>query len=188
MASKIQKASNGRASAASNSKSTDAVPDAALTFSQDQLQAIIGFTDLMLKGAEEMRRCQMQAAHHAREHHEKAQALVAKARTPAELFDVQSELLRFDIEAAGRYWQQMASICAATQADALDLVNRSAATVGGDVAKLVGQPLPQVAARSTPAASEAPASTEVSAQAWNQWVDLGKQWTDMLYRTEAALH
>jgi len=188
MASKTPKASNGRASAATARMPTDATPDAALNFSQDQLQAVIGLTDVMFKGAEEMRRFQMQAAQQAREQHEKVQARVAQAQTPAELFDAQSELLRFDMEAAGRYWQQLAAICAATQADAMNLISRSAATVGVDVAKLVGQPLPQVAARNPAAASETPAGTEASTQAWNQWVDLGKQWTDMLYRTEAALH
>jgi len=195
MASKTHKASNGRAGAASARTTTtpaDATPEAVLGFSQDQLQAVIGLTDVLFKGAEEMRRFQMEAAQQAREQHEKVQALVSQARTPAALFDAQSELLRYDMEAAGRYWQQMASICAATQADAMNLISRSAATVGNDVAKLVSQPLPQMlpqmAARAAPPAVEVPVSSEASTQAWNQWVDLGKQWTDMLYRTEAALH
>lgn len=191
MASKTHKASNGRAGAASartTHADTDATPQAALSFSQDQLQAVIGLTGVLFKGAEEMRRCQMEAAHQAREQHEKVQALVSRASTPAALFDAQSELLRFDMEAAGRYWQQMASICAATQADAMNLISRSAATVGSDVARLVAQPLPQLVASAAAPAVDAPASSEASSQAWNQWVDLGKQWTDMLYRTEAALH
>lgn len=190
MASKIHKASNGRAGAASarTPTTTDAVPEAALSLSQDQLQAVIGLTDVLFKGAEEMRRCQMEAAQQAREQHEKVQALVSQARTPAALFDAQSELLRYDLEAAGRYWQQMASIFAATQADAMNLISRSASTVGNDVARLVSQPVPQLPVRVAPQAAEAPLGSEASAQAWTQWVDLGKQWTDMLYRTEAALH
>ncbi len=190
MASKTQKASNARATAPTT-KSEASPQDAALTFSQDQLQALIALTDVVFKGAEEMRRCQMQAAHEARLQHEKKQAAVANARTPNELFNLQAELMRFDMEASGKYWQQLAAICAATQAEAVNLITRSAATVGGDVAKLVAQPMPQAAtgtaATASPASRDAGVVTDPS-QAWNQWVDLGKQWSDMLYRTEAALH
>jgi hypothetical protein len=187
MASKTQKAGNGRAAAA---KVEASAPDAALAFSQDQLQALIALSDVVFKGAEEIRRCQMQAAHDARLHHEKAQAEVANADTSAQLFNLQAELLRFDMESSGKYWQQLAAICAATQADAMNLLTRSAATVGGDVAKLVGQPMKLPQPGLAPAATrsaEAAAAIDPS-QAWNQWVDLGKQWSDMLYRTEAALH
>lgn len=187
MASKTQKAGNGRAPAA---KAQAPSHDAALAFSQDQLQALIALSDVVFKGAEEIRRCQMQAAHEARLHHEKAQADVAKAGNANELFNLQAELLRFDMESSGKYWQQLAAICAATQADAMNLLTRSAATVGGDVAKLVGQPLKLPQPGLVPSAAstgEAAAAVDPS-QAWSQWVDLGKQWSDMLYRTEAALH
>lgn len=195
MASKSShKPPTSRVSHAPAANAAHSTPDAALAFSQDQLQALIGLTDVVFKCSEEIRRCQMQAAHEAHEHHEKAQADVARASTPAELFNLQSELLRFDMEAAGKYWQQLAAICAATQADAMTLITRSAAVVGGDVAKLVTQPLPLAATRATTSSSSAPSegtgtvSNSEASQAWNQWVDLGKQWTDMLYRNEAALH
>ena len=192
MASKSHKPHTSRVSHAPAANAAHSTPDAALAFSQDQLQALIGLTDVVFKCSEEIRRYQMQAAHEAHEHHEKAQADVARASTPAELFNLQSELLRFDMEAAGKYWQQLAAICAATQADAMTLITRSAAVVGGDVAKLVTQPLPLAATRATTpsssASSESPVSNSEASQAWNQWVDLGKQWTDMLYRNEAALH
>lgn len=187
MASKTQKAGNGRAPAQA-AESEGSTQEAALTFSQDQLQALIALTDVVFKGAEEMRRCQMEAAHEARLQHEKKQAEVAKARTPTELFNLQAELMRFDMEAAGKYWQQLAAICATTQAEAVSLITRSAATVGGDVAKLVAQPLPQAGAAAASTASRDAGAVTDPSQAWNQWVDLGKQWTDMLYRTEAALH
>lgn len=186
MASKTQKASNGRATAPAT-ESEGSPQDVALTFSQDQLQALIALTDVVFKGVEEMRRCQMQAAHEARLQHEKKQADVALARTPADLFNLQAELMRFDMEASGKYWQQLAAICAATQADAVSLITRSAATVGGDVAKLVTQPLPHARAAAISESNGTGVAADPS-QAWNQWVDLGKQWTDMLYRTEAALH
>ena len=155
--------------AASAAAAVSSTPDVALSLSQDQMQALIGLTDVLFKGAEEMRRCQMEAAHQAREHHEHTQARVAKARTPAELIELQTELLRFDLESSSRYWQQLAAICVATQASSMSLLSRSA---------------------SAPLAPEAPAATvaDAPAQAWNQWVDLSKQWTDMVYRTEASIH
>lgn len=191
MASKTQKASNGRATAPATQSEGQQPQDAAMIFSQDQVQALIALTDVVFKGVEEMRRCQMQAAHEARLQHEQKQAEVAHARTPADLFNLQAELMRFDMEASGKYWQQLAAICATTQAEAVSLITRSAATAGGDVAKLVAQPLPQVRTATLAAASSEPNGSGVTtdpSQAWNQWVDLGKQWSDMLYRTEAALH
>jgi phasin family protein len=173
-----------KASAASKAAAASDSPDVALTLSQDHLQALIGLTDVFFKGAEEMRRFQMESARQARERHEQALAMVTKARTPAELFELQSELLRFDIESSGRYWQQLASICAQTQADTMELFTRSAGAVGGDMARLVVQPI----AQAKPEAQATPPGAEATNQAWNQWVDLGKQWTDMVYRTEAALH
>ena len=160
---------NPKTRAASTVAAVSSTPDGALSLSQDQMQALIGLTDVLFKGAEEMRRCQMEAAHQAREHHEQTQARVAKARTPAELIELQTELLRFDLESSSRYWQQLAAICVATQASSMSLLSRSAVA---------------------PQAPEATAATvaDAPAQAWNQWVDLSKQWTDMVYRTEASIH
>ncbi|HEX3141950.1 MAG TPA: phasin family protein, partial [Rhizobacter sp.] len=86
----------------------------------------MGLTDVLFKGAEALRRCQMEAAHDARERHEQLQAQIPKVRTTAELFDLQSQLLRFDLEASGKYWQQVAAICTETQAATVGLLNRSA--------------------------------------------------------------
>ena len=181
MASKTTKTS-------AKAKADGAQADAALSISQDQLQALIGLSDVVFKGAEEMRRCQMEAAHQARERHEQAQALVAKARTPAELFDLQAELLRFDLESSGKYWQRIAAICAETQANTLSLINQSAATVSGDLAKLIAHPPAKAGARPEPEAAASAPGGDAANQVWNQWVDLGKQWADMVYRTEASLH
>ncbi|HET7794355.1 MAG TPA: phasin family protein [Rhizobacter sp.] len=174
--------------AGATSKAADAEPDATLSISQDQLQALIRLTDVVFKGAEEMHRCQMEAAHQAHERHEQAQALVAQARTTAELFELQAGLLRFDLEASSQYWQRIATICAETQASSLSLLNQSAATVGGDLAKLVAQPVATPAARPQPEPAPELHGSEAAHQVWNQWVDLGKQWADMVYRTEASLH
>jgi phasin family protein len=189
MASKSHKPRTSRESHGSAANEATSTQDVALAFSQDQLQALIGLTDVVFQCSEEMRRCQMEAAQEAHEEHRRAQAKVAKASSPAESFNLQSELLRFDMEAASKYWQQLAAICAATQANAMSVFTRSAAAVGGDVVKLMANP--PAAAALAPNSSASPEGTVAAAdpsQAWNQWVDLSKQWTGMLYRNEAALH
>ena len=75
MAAKNGKAGSGKASSA---KGVNSESDAAFTLSQDQMKAAVGLTDVLLKGAEELRRCQMEAAHQAHERHEHAQAMVAR--------------------------------------------------------------------------------------------------------------
>lgn len=185
MASKTSKPAQSRSSASPAAQTPTPTEGAGFSLAQQQLQTLMSLTDLMFKGAEEVRRFQMQAAHDARERHERAHAEVASAGNPNELLSVQSELVRYDVEAGSRYWQQLASIMAATQAEAVNVLTRGAASLGGDVARLTTQPqaaAPQGAAREGGNAEADPT------QAWNRWVDFGKQWTDMLYRTEAALH
>jgi hypothetical protein len=146
--------------------------------------SLISLADVIFKSAEELRRCQTEVAQQARRRHERAQADVAAAASPTELLNVQAELLRYDLESAGEYWQRLMVICTAAQAEAVDLMSKSAAGLGRAAA---------------PAATAAPVMPHLAAtpgshdgldpsQAWNRWVDLGKQWNDMLYRTEAALH
>lgn len=171
MASPSQRSTSRRATASraagTGGASADSTPQdaAAFAFAQEQLQAAIALADLVFKGAEEIRRTQLEAAHHAHERHEKALAEVASAANPNELFKLQAELLRDDLETAGQYWQQIASAMSQLQAQALSLMSRS-----GTV-----EPAPQAAGLDV-------------GRAWNQWADLGKQWTEMLYRTEASLH
>lgn len=186
MATKTGKAGNGKATGA---KAASSETDAAFTLSQDQMQAAVGLTDVLLKGAEELRRCQMEAAHQAHERHAQAQSLVARARTPSDLYNLQVELLNFDLDASSKYWQRVAAICAETQASTLSLLNQAAATVGGDFARLLPKQ-PAAASESPQAEASAPADAQgaAAAQVWNQWVELGKQWSDMVYRTEASLH
>jgi phasin family protein len=164
--------------------STAAVETAGFTVAQEQLRSMISLADVIFKSAEELRRCQMEAAQQARRRHERAQADVAAAASPTELLNVQSELLRYDLESAGEYWQRLLGICRSAQAEAVDLMSKSAAGLGRAAA---------------PVATAAPVMPQLTAmpgaqdgldpsQAWSRWVDLGKQWNDMLYRTEAALH
>lgn len=198
MATKTTRTAAGRAgaspAASTTARDATAAPGAAgFSIVQGQMQAFIALADVMLKGAEECRRCQFDIAHEARQRHERAQADVASAANPSELLNIQSELLRYDMEAGSRYWQQLGAIVAATQAEAVNLVTRSAATIGGDVARATTS-APVVAASAAAQSSSGGdkgngLTPELDpSQAWNRWVDLGRQWSDMLYRTEAALH
>ncbi|MBX3621988.1 MAG: phasin family protein [Rhizobacter sp.] len=190
MASKPPKTANGRTTAPQTTAASAAPQEAAsLAFAQEQLLNLIAMTEVMFKGAEEMRRCQMEAAQEARRQYERAQANVASAANPTELLNVQGELMRYDMEAAGQYWQKLAAICATTQAEAVNLMTRGAALAGGGMTRLMAQPAGTTQPRpATPAAAGDGAAAVDPSQAWNRWMDLGKQWTDMLYRSEAALH
>lgn len=199
MASKTPRAASTRAAttasaAAAAAGRAEGAADAALTYTQDQLQALIALADVMFKGAEEMRRCQMQAAHEARLRHEKAQAEVAHASSAGDLLGVQNELMRFDLEAAGKYWQQLASIVASAQSEAMNLLTRSLAQLNADAGRLAAQPMPQMqmpVGFKAPEAvrGESPSAAAIDpTQAWNRWMEMSKQWTEMLYRSDGALH
>lgn len=62
----------------------------------------------MFRGFEAMRAIQEQAARQASEHHAVVAQKLRKPCAPAELVALQADLLRFDVEAATRYWQQLA--------------------------------------------------------------------------------
>lgn len=191
MASKTSRPVPGNArSAAPASASSLPADGAGFSLARQQLQTLMSLGDLMFKGAEELRRFQMQAAHDARQRHERAQAEVASAGNPNELLKVQSELVRYDVEAGSRYWQQLASIMAATQAEAVNVLTRGAASLGGGVlgTHLAGAMAPAQAATPEAGADDGSQAAADPLQAWNRWADFGKQWTDLLYRTEASLH
>jgi phasin family protein len=178
-----------RSAPASASTDTASQDTAAVNFAQEQMQAAITLADLVFKGAEDIRRVQLEAAHHAHERHEKALAEVSSAANPTELLKLQAELLRDDLETAGQYWQQITAACAHLQTEAMSLMARSGASAGGGMARLAARPLGSLPVLPPQEAEPAHQADAVDpARAWNQWADLGKQWTEMLYRTEASLH
>jgi hypothetical protein len=61
----------------------------------------------IFRGFEAMRKIQEEAAHQAAQRHAESAQKLRDSCQPAELMAVQSELLRFDFYAAGRYWQQL---------------------------------------------------------------------------------
>jgi len=167
MASKTHKAATGRNGSTNADASSAPAEAAGFALAREQWQLAVEWSEVFLKGAEEMRRCQMEAARQLRLRLEKAHGDAAAAVGPHEFLQLQAELLRDDIEFAGRYMSELASVCSRLQAEALEHVG------------------PQGKAAATLAR---PAETDVAGDPWKQWADLGKQWTEMLYRTEAALH
>ncbi len=61
----------------------------------------------MFRGFEAMRKVQEDAAHAAAQRHADVTDRIKAGAAPAELVALQGELVRFDLEAATRYWQAL---------------------------------------------------------------------------------
>jgi hypothetical protein len=96
-----------------------------LDLGRQQLAVTTENTSAVFRGGEAMRKIQQDAAHQASVHHaEAAQKLRACSCQPADLLAIQSELLRIDMQGAGQYWQQLASVALQTQIDMMTSVSR----------------------------------------------------------------
>lgn len=62
----------------------------------------------MFRGFEAMRRVQEQAAHQALARHESVAGRLKQPAKAVDLFALQADLMRFDIDAAAKYWQGLA--------------------------------------------------------------------------------
>lgn len=71
----------------------------------------------LFRGFEAMRRIQEKAAHQALGHYAGAAEKLKAADDMAQLMAIQAELLRFDLEAGTRYWQQLAAAALDMQGD-----------------------------------------------------------------------
>jgi len=82
----------------------------------------------MFRGSEAMRKIQQQAAQQASEHH---QAVAQKLRGPCEptdLLAIQSDLLRFNLQGAALYWQQLGVATLKTQVEMMSCASQMRAT------------------------------------------------------------
>jgi phasin family protein len=64
----------------------------------------------MFQGFETLRHIQEQAAHDALTHYSNAAKRLREARDPAQLLEIQADLMRFDVDGATRYWQQIGAV------------------------------------------------------------------------------
>lgn len=86
----------------------------------------------MFRGAEAIRKVQQQAAHQAAVHHESAAQRLRDPHGPAELLAIESDLLRFDMQEAAHYWQQIATAMMKTQLEMMGCASHLLAAGAGD--------------------------------------------------------
>lgn len=73
----------------------------------------------MFRGFEAMRRIQEEAAQQASERYEAAVERMREPCEPSDLLAIQTDLLRFDVQGATRYWQQLAAAVLEMQTEML---------------------------------------------------------------------
>lgn len=94
-----------------------AFPNLFAELGRHQLALVTEGTSALYRGSEDLRKIQQEAAHEASAfHRETAQKLCAPCQ-PSELMAIQSKLIRFTLESAHKYWQQMAARMMQTQVE-----------------------------------------------------------------------
>ncbi|MDQ3061195.1 MAG: phasin family protein [Pseudomonadota bacterium] len=86
-------------------------------FNRQQLAMATEIACTLFRSSEAMRKIQQEAAHHASLRHEAAMQKLRANCTPVELMAIQTDLLRFDLEKASQYWQQLAALALQTQVE-----------------------------------------------------------------------
>lgn len=71
----------------------------------------------LFRGSEAMRKIQQQAAHDASSHHEAIAQQLRSQSGSSDLLAIQADLMRFNLEGATQYWQQLAAVMIKTQGD-----------------------------------------------------------------------
>lgn len=97
--------------------------------SRQQLGFATESASAIFRSSEAIRKVQQQAAHQASEHYAAAAQKLRGASQPADLLAMQSELLRFDLQASSQYWQQL--MTAALQAQTEMMTTASHILDGG---------------------------------------------------------
>ncbi|MDI1272866.1 phasin family protein [Polaromonas sp.] len=106
--------SRAAASPASNRSSPDP-KDFLADLGRQQLAVATDAACAMFRGSEAMRVIQQQAAHEASLRHQAAAQKLHGGCTPADLLAIQSDLLRFDLQGASQYWQQITTAALQSQ-------------------------------------------------------------------------
>ena len=87
-----------------------------------QLALAVDGTTALCRSSEALRKIQQYAAHEASVFHEETAQRLFVSCQPAELVAIQSELLRFTMQSAGKYWQQIAASVMQTQVEMIKSV------------------------------------------------------------------
>lgn len=96
-----------------------AMPDFLSELSRHHLALLVDGTTALCRGSEALRKIQQEAAHDASVFHEETGQRLFAPCQPADLMAIQSELMRFTLQSAGKYWQQLAAQAVQTQVEML---------------------------------------------------------------------
>lgn len=105
----MKTASTHAASRPADVASTTPALSAAADLSRQQMVVANESASAMFRGFEAMRKIHEQAAHDATARHAAAAEKMRSPRQAAELLQIQSELIRRDVEGAMGYWQELAA-------------------------------------------------------------------------------
>lgn len=109
---------NTRSASADDAQATAWAPMNILTdLPRKQLELLTRSTTALLRGSEAMRKVQQQAAHRSLLHHEEATEKLHGPCDLGEVWAVQLDLLRFNMQEAAQYWQQVASAALKVQVE-----------------------------------------------------------------------
>ena len=93
-----------------------------LNWACHQLTLAVDGTTVLCCGSEALRKIQHDAAHEASVFHEETAQRLFVYCPPTELVAIQSKLLRFTMQSAGKYWQQIAASAMQTQVEMIKSV------------------------------------------------------------------
>jgi hypothetical protein len=82
-----------------------------------QLELATRSATAVYRGAEALQKIQQQAAHRASVHHQEAAEKLRGQHDLGEVLAIQADLLRFNLQEAAQYWQQLASTALKVQVD-----------------------------------------------------------------------
>ena len=91
--------------AASAVPTPEAAWSAASELPRQQMSLATESACAVFRGFEAMRKIQERAAHDALRHHAQAAERLRQTSEPAQLIEIQADLMRFDAEGATQYWQ-----------------------------------------------------------------------------------
>lgn len=97
-------------------------------FGRRQMAVATEGAGVLFRGFEAMRKIQEQTAHQAGARHEAAAEKLKAGSSPNDVLAIQSDLLRFDVEAATRYWQQLGAAAMEMQTEMLGCATHMADT------------------------------------------------------------
>ena len=99
-------------------------PNIFAEFGRHQLALAVEGTSALYRGSEALRKIQQDAAHAASAFHEKTAQKLLTPCQPSELMAIQSELMRFSLQGAGKYWQQIVAQAMQTQVEMMRSVRQ----------------------------------------------------------------